>query len=434
MFKKIISAGLALSMVFGGAALLPEGFSVQSGIVAQAEKSGSYTYEVQSDGTAMLTGYSGYESVVLVPETIDGYAVTVLGERSYYNCNDIVEVVMPDTILKLSSHWDGPFKKCSNLEKVYLSNKIVEIPYETFYYCTSLESIDIPASVRTICSCAFMDCTGLKTLNLSNGLKTIEGSAFSGCTSLNNVVLPSSVSSIGNYAFENCKSLTKITIPKSVTSISNNAFYHVTDVVTIYCYKDSVAHQYAVNKNMKYKLLDSSKPAAASAKINMNNVNVTVKNKVYTGKAVTPAPVVKLGTKTLKAGTDYTVSYKNNKNCGKAIVTITGKGSYTGTVTKTFIIKPKKAAVKKLTSPKTKQLKVTLKKSAGSVTGYQIKYSTSKKFAGSKTKSVSTTKTSKTIKSLKKAKTYYVKVRAYKTVGGKKYYGKYSDVRKLRIK
>ena len=61
-------------------------------------------------------------------------------------------------------------------------------------------------------------------------------------------------------------------------------------------------------------------------------------DKFHTGKAITQTPVVKLGTKTLKAGTDYTVTYKNNKNVGTATVTITGTGNYTGTAKATFKI------------------------------------------------------------------------------------------------
>ncbi|MBR1663503.1 MAG: fibronectin type III domain-containing protein [Ruminococcus sp.] len=173
------------------------------------------------------------------------------------------------------------------------------------------------------------------------------------------------------------------------------------------------------------------KITAASIK----NASVSdIGNKVYTGKAIKPSPTVKIGSKTLKKGTDYTLSYKNNVKCGKATVTVTGKGNYTGKVTKTFIIKPKKAAVKKLSSPKTRQLKVTIKKSAGGVTGYQITYSTSKKFTKKTTKSVRITSTSRTIKNLKKGKTYYVKVRAYKKTGGVRYFSSYSAVKKLRIK
>ncbi len=158
--------------------------------------------------------------------------------------------------------------------------------------------------------------------------------------------------------------------------------------------------------------------------------------KVYSGKAYKPSPVVKLGGVTLKKGTDYTISYKNNKAIGKASVVISGKGNYTGTVTKTFNIVPKKAVISKLTSPKAKQIKVKCKKTTGA-TGYQITYSTSKKFTKNTTKSIavkSSKGATKTIKSLKKGKTYYVKVRAYKTIGSKRYYGAYSAVKKIKVK
>ncbi|MBR3313306.1 MAG: hypothetical protein IKG18_04120 [Atopobiaceae bacterium] len=58
----------------------------------------------------------------------------------------------------------------------------------------------------------------------------------------------------------------------------------------------------------------------------------------YTGKAIEPTPTVKLDGTTLKAGTDYTVSYKSHKNVGTATVSIAGKGNYTGTTTATFAI------------------------------------------------------------------------------------------------
>ncbi|MBR1724858.1 MAG: fibronectin type III domain-containing protein, partial [Ruminococcus sp.] len=101
-----------------------------------------------------------------------------------------------------------------------------------------------------------------------------------------------------------------------------------------------------------------------------------------------------------------------------------------------FIIKPAKAAIKSAKSPKTKQIKVTWKKSAGGVTGYQVTTALDKKFSKSK-KSYTVKKaatTSKTITKLKKGKTYYVKVRAYKTVGKTKYYGAYSAAKKVTVK
>ena len=93
-----------------------------------------------------------------------------------------------------------------------------------------------------------------------------------------------------------------------------------------------------------------------------------IKNKTYTGKALKQSVVVKNGSVTLKNGTDYTISYKNNKNAGKATVTIKGKGNYTGSITKTFSIKkatqPMTVTANKKTvkASKLKKAKVLVKK------------------------------------------------------------------------
>ena len=173
---------------------------------------------------------------------------------------------------------------------------------------------------------------------------------------------------------------------------------------------------------------------AKLARTSMAKAKITgISNKTYTGKAITQTPVVKLGSKTLKSGTDYSVSYKKNKAVGTATVTITGKSAYTGTVKATFKINPKKTTLKSVTSPKTKQLKATYSKVSG-VTGYQISYSTTSKFTKATTKTASSAKTSKTISKLKKGKTYYVRVRTYKTVNKVKYYSGWSNVKKIKVK
>lgn len=61
-------------------------------------------------------------------------------------------------------------------------------------------------------------------------------------------------------------------------------------------------------------------------------------NKVYTGSVIKPVPAVKVGGRTLKNGTDFTVSYKNNTEPGTATLKVTGKGNYSGSVSKTFRI------------------------------------------------------------------------------------------------
>ena len=70
-------------------------------------------------------------------------------------------------------------------------------------------------------------------------------------------------------------------------------------------------------------------------------VTLSATSYTYNGSAKEPAVTVKDGTTVLKSGTDYTAAYKNNTKAGTATVTIAGKGNYSGTVTKTFTLKPK---------------------------------------------------------------------------------------------
>lgn len=164
----------------------------------------------------------------------------------------------------------------------------------------------------------------------------------------------------------------------------------------------------------------------------IGSAKISVSDKVYTGKALTPNAIVKLNNKTLVKDKDYTVSYSSNINCGKAIVKVTGKGNYKSSVSASFIIKPAKVEVKKLTSPKTKTLKLTWAKAAGGISGYEVMIATNKAFTkDKKTYTVSdASAVSKTITGLKKGTTYYAKVRAYKS----KYYGAWSAVKSVKCK
>lgn len=102
-------------------------------------------------------------------------------------------------------------------------------------------------------------------------------------------------------------------------------------ITGIYKYSGSVTKSFTINKKS----------------IAGGNVK-TVSSAIYTGSAIKPSVTVTCAFKTLKSGTDYTVTYKNNKNIGKASIVISGKGNYTGTITKTFNITVKKGKVYKV--------------------------------------------------------------------------------------
>ena len=171
-----------------------------------------------------------------------------------------------------------------------------------------------------------------------------------------------------------------------------------------------------------------------SIKNNFKKATVSgISTKAFTGKNITQSITVKYNGKTLKNGTDYTVSYSNNKKIGTATVKITGKGSYTGTITKTFKINPAKQEIQKLTA-KSKAFFVDWAQK-GSATGYEIQYATNSKFTSAKKVTITNNKTdTKTISKLSGKKKYYVRVRSYTTVKGTKYYGAWSSVKNVTTK
>ena len=171
-----------------------------------------------------------------------------------------------------------------------------------------------------------------------------------------------------------------------------------------------------------------------SIKNNFKKATVSgISTKAFTGKNITQSITVKYNGKTLKNGTDYTVSYSNNKKIGTATVKIAGKGSYTGTVTKTFKINPAKQEIQKLTA-KSKAFFVDWAQK-GSATGYEIQYATNSKFTSAKKVTITNKKTDKTtVSKLSGKKKYYVRVRSYTTVKGTKYYGTWSASKSVTTK
>ena len=171
-----------------------------------------------------------------------------------------------------------------------------------------------------------------------------------------------------------------------------------------------------------------------SIKNNFKKATVSgISTKAFTGKNITQSITVKYNGKALKNGTDYTVSYSNNKKIGTATVKIAGKGSYTGTITKTFKINPAKQEIQKLTA-KSKAFFVDWAQK-GSATGYEIQYATNSKFTSAKKVTITNNKTDKTtVSKLSGKKKYYVRVRSYTTVKGTKYYGAWSASKSVTTK
>ena len=209
--------------------------------------------------------------------------------------------------------------------------------------------------------------------------------------------------------------------------------------------KRSITHKYKTtttkatltkNGSTVKKCTECGKVASNTTIKYAKSFKLSATSYTYDKKAKKPGVTVKdAAGKTLKEGTDYTVSYQSGrKNVGTYKVTIKMTGKYSGTKTLTFKINPTKTTVSKLTAGKG-SIKVAITKKSTQVTGYQIQYSTSKSFSNATTQDISSYKTTKyTLKNLHGKKKYYVRVRTYKVVGDTICYSGWSASKNVKTK
>lgn len=209
------------------------------------------------------------------------------------------------------------------------------------YTGTSAEVV-IPEGVEIIGRSAFYDCKSLKSVTIPEGVQIIGDYAFFNCSSLTEVKIPDSMIKIGNSAFSACGSLQSMVIPQGVNSIGGYALgfdlaYEGGKVpeFTIYGVEGSAAEMYAKVNGF---LFTSGSESIVKTNIDAATVTLEESSYIYDGSPKTPAVTVKLDGKILKKGTDYILFYSSNINVGRAKAVVSGKGDYTGTVTKEFTI------------------------------------------------------------------------------------------------
>ena len=294
--------------------------------------------------------------------------------------------------------------------------------------------------------------------------------AFIGCSKLTSIELQEGVSQIWWGAFTNCSSLSEIKLPESLTSIMPDAFSGCKDL-TLLVYKGSYAETYALEEGLTYRYIDDSNDCShtfqttivkATTKKNGSITKTCTKCGERTKEIIYAATTIKLSKtsytynkknhkpsvtvkdnkgKILKNKKDYTVTYpKAMKNVGSYTITIKLKGNYKGTVKKTFQIIPKGTQISKIT-PKKKGFALKWKKQTLQTTGYEIAYSTNKKFTKKTTETITIGKNkavSITVSKLKARKKYYIKIRTYKKIKldgkSKKLYSSWSKVKTVTTK
>lgn len=364
--------------------------------------------------------------VLTVPATIDGRTVVGIGE-SFVSMDDFTEVRLPDTIkyigksafntcMKLKkinipagveTIGDFAFTQCTALTSftcsksnksytvengiLYDKNKttvvacpsakapviagtVKNIGEYSFYYNKNLTSIVIPSSVTSLGEGAFGDCSALTKVTVNgSALQNLGNFCFSS-TGIGSIVLPGSVKSVGTNAFAYCSKLKKIyfkgnypvmgdlSLKDSYPSQYQNVFQSIE--ADVY-YNPAARGWSTVNRKqyggtVKWKSWPGKFLSLADCSIKISKTKWQ-----YTGKNICPAVTVTCNGKTLKKGTDYTVTYKSNKNIGTGSITISGSGFYTGKGTRKFSITVKSG---KTYTVKGYKYKVTSAKTNGSGT------------------------------------------------------------------
>ena len=352
-----------------------------------------YSYEILNDGTLRLYQYEGTDTNIVVPDTIDGRKVTVLGNSTFQYCtqaSDIESVTLPDSLTTIEKN---AFYNCEKLKSVtippnvssiglaafveglsesslteikvdpenpYFSEKdgvvfskdgtklIVfpsgrsgdyQIPDGTvsvgdyaFYYCVNVSSITVPGSVRSLGEGAFGNCSSLTKTVLNEGLEEIGEYAFQSSSGIRDIIIPASVKSVGKNGL--CLSSgCRIRVLSTDTVWADDAFR---DSALIAGKKDSTLQKYAEDHGRTFVEL------SADNRIPLQNEwfeQITPEYE-YNGKSHEPEIESSESAPELEQGSDYEVTYENNINAGTATVKITGKDIFCGTVERSFKITP----------------------------------------------------------------------------------------------
>ena len=192
--------------------------------------------------------YLATNGVLRIPESVNQFTVTSIGDGAFDNCYNLTSVFIPNSVTSIG---ERAFSGCTGLTSVDIPNNIISIGQNAFFYCKKLSSFAIPNGATSVGNRAFQGCSGLKSVDINsvtsigeyafsgckeltsfvirngdtpNSVTHISQYAFENCYHLSSFVIPTSVISIGDYAFKNCSSLTSVDVPKSITSIGKGAF------------------------------------------------------------------------------------------------------------------------------------------------------------------------------------------------------------------
>lgn len=189
---------------------------------ADTLEDGAFQYMVNDAGDAVLTGYTGTQTAVTVPDTLGGHVLRAVGDRVFWGRHELKHVTLPDTVTTMG---DRVFYDCISLQSVQLSRALQTLGDWTFYNCAALTDITLPQGLTQIGTRTFSNCLSLSRIQLPPTILAIGDFAFYFCRSLSEISLPQMLSTVGAYAFADCTSLRKMVFPKSVQQIAPYTCY-----------------------------------------------------------------------------------------------------------------------------------------------------------------------------------------------------------------
>lgn len=174
--------------------------------------SGDYKYCIMPDGTAKITRCYSDEEILTVPAALDGFTVSAIGEGAFFQCEQLTEIVIPDSITVIEGN---PAAYCEQHTRYTVS-----LDHPTLAVIDGV--LFSKADKRLI---AYPSGKADTSYAIPQGIAVIGAKAFYECMNLTEVTIPDSVREIGDCAFWVCDNITEITIPDSATLFGANPFF-----------------------------------------------------------------------------------------------------------------------------------------------------------------------------------------------------------------
>lgn len=482
----------AISLLTAFAILLTSviSFNIVANASYEKKQYKNYIYCYDENGDLNICKYIGNEKDIVVPQQIDSHTVKIIDSSAFLECT-AESIIVPEGVESIGYN---AFCDCKNLKNISLPESLKTIGWGTFIRCSSLEKLVIPNNVMGLGDGAITYCDNLKEIVIGTGCEMLFYNAITYNPKLEKVVflsptnkiyddfvgcegdvietvdswatiygynksfakdyadkygrkfvaLESTCDGVNHHYYKGakisatcteggideyiCTCGSSYTTPTNALGHKYSEYYQNVKQPT--CTENGTVARYCERENCESYIDEKEEPNSALGHDFSDDEKYCLRegcnamNPDYVDQNATTSPVIKTEPTTQPSTVPSPTDSSNNQSN-----TTTTNSTATNN------------SVKKLKTPKIYKLKK--KKNTVSIywnkintaKGYEISYSTSKKFKKNSTKTIKVKSNKKNvkIKKLKKGKKYYIRIRAYKTVNGKKIYSSYTKVKSTEL-